>query len=115
MHPEPRASLFCSSSKGLAAAWLPLPSPNMDSPARSRPIKLKAAAECITRGGLQLGCVPVDDSLTRAGMSAAPNTLVLVSPALALEADAWLQRLLLGRATVQSISPTMNCRTIACR
>ena len=52
----------------------------------------------------------LDDSLSRVGVSAAPNALVLVSPALALESDAWVQRLLLGRAAVQSISPTTNVR-----
>lgn len=42
--------------------------------------------------------------------SAAPNALVLVSPAVALESDAWVKRLLGGRATASDVSPDAHVR-----
>jgi acetyl esterase/lipase len=71
----------------------------------------RVAAYGVSAGGhLAVMAAAFDDSLSRTGVSAAPNALVLVSPALALESDSWLKRLLLGRATVASISPTMTVR-----
>jgi acetyl esterase/lipase len=71
----------------------------------------RVAAYGVSAGAhLAVMAAAFDDSLSRAGPSAAPNALVLVSPALALESDTWVQRLLLGRATVQSISPSTNVR-----
>ncbi len=37
--------------------------------------------------------------------SAAPNAMVLISPAVALAHDGWFQKILLGRATASEISP----------
>ncbi|MGH7724101.1 MAG: alpha/beta hydrolase [Candidatus Eiseniibacteriota bacterium] len=73
----------------------------------------RVAAYGVSAGAhLAVMAAALDDSLSHAGAgpSPAPNALVLVSPALALESDTWVQRLLLGRATVQSISPSTNVR-----
>ena len=71
----------------------------------------RVAAYGVSAGGhLAVMAAALDDSLSRGGVSTSPDALVLVSPALALESDSWVQRLLLGRAAVQDISPTMNVR-----
>jgi acetyl esterase/lipase len=43
-------------------------------------------------------------------ISARPDALVLVSPAVSLASDGWVQRLLLGRGTAQDISPDEHVR-----
>jgi len=42
--------------------------------------------------------------------SSAPNALVLVSPAVTLSSDSWVNRLLLGRVDVRAISPADHVR-----
>ena len=49
-----------------------------------------------------------DDTQDR--VSARPDALVLVSPAVSLRADSWAQRLLMGRGTAQDISPDEHVR-----
>jgi acetyl esterase/lipase len=44
-------------------------------------------------------------------VSAAPNALVLVSPAVALESDGWAQRLLGSKTNVSDVSPDAHVRT----
>ena len=71
----------------------------------------RVAGYGVSAGGhLAVMAAALDDSLSRAGVSAAPDALVLLSPALALESDRWVQRLLLGRANVVSVSPTTTVR-----
>jgi len=51
-----------------------------------------------------------DDAMSKKGVSAAPNALILVSPAVDLENDNWPQRLLVARANVKAISPAAHVR-----
>jgi len=51
-----------------------------------------------------------DDSTRLESISAVPNALILVSPAVYLESDGWVIRLLGGRADVSSISPVSHVR-----
>lgn len=51
-----------------------------------------------------------DDSTAHATISAAPNALILVSPAVDLENDSWPQQLLGSRAHVSTISPAAHVR-----
>ncbi len=51
-----------------------------------------------------------DDSAAHGKISAAPNALILVSPAVDLENDKWPQKLLGSRAQVSSISPAAHVR-----
>ncbi|UCC73969.1 MAG: alpha/beta hydrolase [Gemmatimonadota bacterium] len=51
-----------------------------------------------------------DDSLPNVTVSAAPNALILVSPAVSLEGDRWAQRLLGETASVDEISPDTHVR-----
>ena len=51
-----------------------------------------------------------DADASRDSVSARPDALVLVSPALSLEGDAWLQQLLLGRGSARDISPDQHVR-----
>lgn len=44
------------------------------------------------------------------GVSAKPDALVLVSPAVSLVADGWVQRLLMGRGSASDISPDEHVR-----
>jgi acetyl esterase len=43
-------------------------------------------------------------------LSAAPNALILVSPAVSLESDGWAQRLLGSRAKISDVSPDAHVR-----
>ena len=43
--------------------------------------------------------------------SAAPDALLLKSPAVALESDGWMKRILLGRADAREISPADHVRS----
>ena len=61
-------------------------------------------------GHLAVSAVLFDDAPPGAKVSAAPNALVLVSPAVDLENDPWPQRLLGSRASVASISPAAHVR-----
>lgn len=51
-----------------------------------------------------------DTMATSEEVSASPNALVFVSPAVSLMEDRWAQRLLLGRASVSDISPDEHVR-----
>ena len=51
-----------------------------------------------------------DDATSTKGVSAVPNALILVSPAVHLENDKWPQRLLGARANVKTISPAAHVR-----
>ncbi|UCF19308.1 MAG: alpha/beta hydrolase [Gemmatimonadota bacterium] len=51
-----------------------------------------------------------DDSLGAADDSSAPDALILVSPALSLESDNWVQTLLGDRASASRISPDEHVR-----
>jgi acetyl esterase/lipase len=51
-----------------------------------------------------------DDVRKGSGASAAPNALILLSPAVSLESDSWAQRLLGQRAAVRDISPDEHVR-----
>jgi acetyl esterase/lipase len=51
-----------------------------------------------------------DDSTAGKGTSSAPNALVLVSPAVSLESDGYVQRLLGKRASARDISPDEHVR-----
>ena len=71
----------------------------------------RIAAYGVSAGAhLAVMAAAVDDSLAPAAGSAGPDALVLLSPALELESDAWAQRLLLGRTPVDRVSPTRNVR-----
>ena len=43
-------------------------------------------------------------------VSARPDALVLVSPAVSLVKDGWVQRLLMGRGSARDISPDQHVR-----
>jgi hypothetical protein len=51
-----------------------------------------------------------DDAASNQRVSAVPNALILVSPAVDLEKDNWPQRLLGARANVKTISPVAHVR-----
>jgi len=51
-----------------------------------------------------------DDSTAHEKINAAPNALILVSPAVDLENDKWPQKLLGSRANVSTISPAAHVR-----
>ena len=51
-----------------------------------------------------------DDSVSHLAASASPNAMILVSPAVYLESDGWVKKLLGGRADVSSISPASHVR-----
>lgn len=51
-----------------------------------------------------------DEDVSGETVSASPNALVLVSPAVSLESDGWAQRLLGNRGSVRDISPDEHVR-----
>jgi len=51
-----------------------------------------------------------DDGAPRDSDTARPDALVLVSPALSLVGDSWVQRLLIGRGSARDISPDEHVR-----
>jgi acetyl esterase/lipase len=51
-----------------------------------------------------------DTDASADGADARPDALVLVSPAVSLAADTWVQRLLMGRGSAQDISPDEHVR-----
>lgn len=61
-------------------------------------------------GHLAASAAIFDVSPPRDGVSARPDALVLVSPAVSLVSDAWVQRLLMGRGTARDISPDEHVR-----
>ncbi len=72
----------------------------------------RIAAYGISAGGhLAASAAIFSEPAERDQASAAPNALVLVSPALQLEGDPWPQRLLGSRASASSISPVSHVRT----
>lgn len=71
----------------------------------------RIAAYGVSAGGhLAVSAAMFDDALSGAEVSAVPNALVLISPAVELENDRWPQRLLGSRASVSSISPASHVR-----
>jgi len=61
-------------------------------------------------GHLAASAAIFDDSTSHETISAAPNALILISPAVRLENDRWPQRLLGSRANVSTISPASHVR-----
>jgi acetyl esterase/lipase len=61
-------------------------------------------------GHLAVSAAIFDDSTAHGKISAAPNALILVSPAVDLENDNWPQKLLGSRAHVSTISPATHVR-----
>jgi len=59
---------------------------------------------------LAISAAIFDDSTSRETISAAPNALIMVSPAVDLENDQWPQQLLGSRANVSTISPVSHVR-----
>jgi acetyl esterase len=51
-----------------------------------------------------------DNGASRDSNTARPDALVLVSPALSLVEDSWVQRLLIGRGSARDISPDEHVR-----
>ena len=51
-----------------------------------------------------------DDQPAVSGPSAAPNALILVSPAVALESDSWAQQLLGSKTNIRDVSPDAHVR-----
>jgi acetyl esterase/lipase len=70
----------------------------------------RIAAYGVSAGGHLAACAAVVDDEPRPAERAAPNALVLVSPAVHLEKDGHVQRLLGARADVKSISPVALVR-----
>jgi acetyl esterase/lipase len=72
---------------------------------------LRIAALGVSAGGhLALSAALFDRDTIGGGPPAAPDAFVLWYPALALARDRWVQRILLGRAPVASISPVEHVR-----
>lgn len=70
----------------------------------------RIAAYGISAGAHLAASAAIFDDAAGAAVSAAPNALLLISPALSLEKDRWPQRLLGSRADVSSISPVSHVR-----
>jgi acetyl esterase/lipase len=83
---------------------------------RSNSATLGVAVDRIAAYGWSAGahlatCAAIfDESLTGAGISTAPDALVLVSPAVSLLKDGWFQRLLGTRAKATDYSPDEQVR-----
>lgn len=84
--------------------------------ARSEAAALGIAPDRVAAYGWSAGahlaaCAAIfDDSLSASSVSAAPDALILVSPAVSLESDRWVQQLLGDRARADEISPDMHVR-----
>lgn len=63
-------------------------------------------------GHLAASAAIFDDSTSHNKISAAPNALILVSPAVDLEKDSWAKRLLGSRANISAISPAAHMRKV---
>jgi acetyl esterase/lipase len=61
-------------------------------------------------GHLAASAAIFEDSSSQKEVSAVPNALILVSPAVDLEKDGWVKRLLGSRADISSISPVSHVR-----
>ncbi len=61
-------------------------------------------------GHLAVSAAIFSETAVQGGVSSSPDALVLVSPALHLEKDGWVQRLLGTRAEASSISPASHVR-----
>jgi acetyl esterase/lipase len=61
-------------------------------------------------GHLAVSAAIFDGSTSHRTISAAPNALILISPAVHLENDGWVQRLLGSHASVSAISPAAHVR-----
>lgn len=61
-------------------------------------------------GHLAVSAAIFDDAQSGSGIRAAPDALILISPAVHLENDTWPQRLLGSRARASSISPAAHVR-----
>ncbi len=69
----------------------------------------RIAAYGWSAGGHLAACAAIfDDSTSPGAVSAAPNALILISPAIHLENDGWVQRLLGSRASASTISPAAH-------
>jgi acetyl esterase/lipase len=62
-------------------------------------------------GHLAASAAIFDPDASKDEVSASPDALVLVSPAVSLIKDGWLQRLLMGRGNASDISPDEHVRT----
>jgi acetyl esterase/lipase len=61
-------------------------------------------------GHLAASAAIFETGASRDGVSARPDALVLVSPAVSLAGDGWVQRLLMGRGSARDISPDEHVR-----
>lgn len=61
-------------------------------------------------GHLAASAAIFDADVSKDGVSARPDALVLLSPAVSLGSDQWLQRLLMGRGSARDISPDEHVR-----
>lgn len=66
----------------------------------------RIAAYGVSAGGQLAASLAIFDEPAKDGISAAPNAMVLISPALSVERDGWFQKLLGDRALAQSASPS---------
>ncbi len=82
--------------------------------ARSNAADLRVDPERIAGFGWSAGAHLLAASAIFPGdgtVSAAPDALLLKSPAVALESDGWMKRILLGRAEARQISPADHVRS----
>ena len=71
----------------------------------------RVAAFGWSAGGHLAACAAIfDTDASGDGASSRPDALVLVSPAVSLVADSWVQRLLMGRGSAKDISPDQHVR-----
>jgi len=61
-------------------------------------------------GHLAASAATFDGETAKDGVSARPDALVLMSPAVSLVGDGWVQRLLMGRGSARDISPDEHVR-----
>jgi acetyl esterase/lipase len=61
-------------------------------------------------GHLAASAAIFDPDASRDSVSARPDALVLVSPAVSLAGDGWVQRLLMGRGSARDVSPDQHVR-----
>jgi acetyl esterase/lipase len=71
----------------------------------------RVAAYGWSAGAHLAACAAIfDKDASSTGVSAKPDALVLVSPAVSLDGDSWVQRLLMDRGKAQDISPDEHVR-----
>jgi acetyl esterase/lipase len=69
----------------------------------------RIAAYGWSAGGHLAACAAIFGA-DEGGLRASPDALVLVSPAVSVGADGWVQRLLMGRGTARDVSPDEHVR-----